>query len=368
MAGIVTIVILVGLGVSTLLNEPPPEDNNTLPPINTNKPDFFYPINEDQLNRYAANIQSGGVPPDGIPPIEEPVFWDVDKADDYLAPGDIVFGFDHNGEIYAFPQRILVWHEIVNLVVGGEQISLTYCPLTGSSLAFRGDIETTNTTLGVSGKLLNSNLVMYDRNTTSWWPQIHSQAVTGSQRGVRLQRLHVTWTTWALWKAAFPSSLVLSTTTGYTRNYQHDPYGSYNDTDSYYQKGGPFFPVMNEDDRLSDKTVVIGIDTYYSQYAVEKESLRMNKVLNLEVGNESVVALYNANLDDVRVFSRTLNDTTYTFEYTDGAFYDQETSTPWSKYGMSQLGALTPIDSFDVMWFAWAAFYPNTGLTCVGCE
>jgi hypothetical protein len=125
---------------------------------------------------------------------------------------------------------------------------------------------------------------------------------------------------------------------------------------------------MNEDDRLSDKTVVIGIDTYYSQYAVEKESLRMNKVLNLEVGNESVVALYNANLDDVRVFSRTLNDTTYTFEYTDGAFYDQETSTPWSKYGMSQLGALTPIDSFDVMWFAWAAFYPNTGLTCVGCE
>lgn len=364
-ASIVAILVVVGLGVSTLLNEPQEEN---LPPNNPIEQELWYPVNETRLDEFAANMQSGGVPVDGIPPIENPVYWDVDKANSYLDDNDVVFGFIHNGEIYAFPQRILVWHEVVNDIIGGEQISITYCPLTGSSLAFRGDIETANTTLGVSGRLLNSNLVMYDRNSSSYWPQIFSQSVSGTQKGVRLQRLHVTWTKWGLWKAAYPDSLVLSTGTGFSRNYNHDPYGSYNDTNSYYFKGNPFFPVMSEDDRLPDKRVVIGIDTYHEQYAIEKEWIRSNRVLNLELGNDSVVALYDEVLDDVRVFSRTLNGTTYTFEYSGGGFYDQETGAPWSRYGTSYHGALTPIDSFDVMWFAWAAFYPNTGLTCNECS
>jgi len=363
--GLIAILIILGIGGGyTLLNIPQEE----LPPNNPIKLELDYPINETLLTEFSLNIRSGGVPPDGIPPIENPVYVSVSKADGFLDDLDIVFGFIHNGEIFAFPQKILVWHEIVNDIIGGENISITYCPLTGSSIAYRGEIESSNTTFGTSGQLLNSNLVMYDRNSWSYWPQIFSQAVSGEQKGVRLDRLHVTWTNWALWKAAFPNSLVLSTNTGFTRNYNHDPYGSYNDSDSYYFKGGPFFPVMNEDDRLSDKEVVIGIDTYYARSAVQKQYMREFKVVNLEVGTEKVVALYDIVLDDVRVFSRSLNGMNYTFSYENGAIRDQETGAVWNKYGTSIHGSLIAIDSFDVMWYAWVAFYPNTGLVCYGCS
>ncbi|MHA2221097.1 MAG: DUF3179 domain-containing protein [Candidatus Thorarchaeota archaeon] len=364
MTAIIAILVVTGIGLSSLPTEPL---EDYIPPNNPIEQEFTYPINETRLDEFAANLQSGGVPVDGIPPIENPNYWDVDKADDYLDDSDFVFGFVHNGEYYAFPQRILVWHEIVNIVIDGEQFSITYCPLTGSSLAFRGDIETANTTLGVSGRLLNSNLVMYDRNSSSYWPQIFSQSISGASKGVRLQRLHVSWTRWGVWKTAFPDSLVLSTSTGFTRNYQYDPYGSYNNTNSYYYKGNPYFPVMHEDHRLPDKRVVIGIDVYDAQHAVEKQYLREFRVLNLDVGNESVAVFYDEVLDDVRVFNSNLNGTNYTFTYMSGGFYDQDGGV-WSRYGTSMHGALTPVDSFDVMWFAWSAFYPNTGLTCYECS
>ncbi len=365
LSGIVLIVIVLGIGGGyTLLNDPQQEQI----PNNPVTKELTYPINETLLDELSANRQSGGVPVDGIPAIEDPVYVDVSKADSFLADNDIVFGLIHNGEILAFPQKILVWHEIVNDIIGGEHVSITYCPLTGSSIAYRGEVASSNTTFGTSGELLNSNLVMYDRESSSFWPQIFSQAISGEERGVRLERLHVTFTEWALWKAAFPDSLVLSTNTGYTRNYDYDPYGSYNVNTSYYQQGGPYFPVMYEDDRLQDKQVVIGIDVYSAQYAVEKKYLREFKVLNLEVGSEKVAVFYDEVLDDVRVFSRNLNGTSYTFYYENGGIFDQETGGSWSRYGTSLHGQLYSIDSFDVMWYSWFAFYPNTGLICYGCS
>ncbi|MHA1964571.1 MAG: DUF3179 domain-containing protein [Candidatus Thorarchaeota archaeon] len=371
-SGFVVVLVVIGVGGGLLLTSNsiiPPGSTPTVP-TGPNPPidrDFEYPVNETLLDELAANRLSGGPPPDGIPSIDDPVYVDVSVGDEFLVDSDIVFGLVYNGEVIAFPQKILVWHEIVNDLVGGEQLSITYCPLTGSSIAFKGNIEGNETTFGTSGSLINSNLVMYDRITSSYWPQIFSQSVSGQEKGVRLERIHMIWTTWTRWKAAFPDTLVLSTTTGYVRDYERDPYGSYNDTNSYYQQGNPVFPVMHEDNRLNPKDVVIGVDVYDAQYAISKEYMRDNKVANLELGDEKVVLFYDFTLDTVRAFSRSLEGQNYTFSHSGGEFIDEETSTTWSREGTSNLGSLIEIDSFDVMWFAWAAFYPQTGLLCSNC-
>jgi hypothetical protein len=113
---------------------------------------------------YSDAMLSGGPGKDGIPSIDAPKFWNVEDANGYLDDGDIVFGLVENGVARAYPQRILVWHEIVNDVVGGLGLAVTYCPLTGTAIAF----ERGNTEFGVSGRLVNSNLIMYDRDTDTW--------------------------------------------------------------------------------------------------------------------------------------------------------------------------------------------------------
>ena len=120
---------------------------------------------EERLEVFEANIRSGGPPPDGIPPIESPTYVSIEEADGVLDDRDVVFLVDYSGEVLVYPQNILVWHEIVNEEIGGEKVSITYCPLTGSGIGFKGSLSAGGTTLGTSGKLLNSNLVMYDRKT-----------------------------------------------------------------------------------------------------------------------------------------------------------------------------------------------------------
>lgn len=131
------------------------------------------------------DIISGGVPKDGIPSVDDPKFTSVSETD--LNPDDIVFGVAQNDTAKAYPRHILVHHEIVNDEINGDNISVTYCPLTGTAMGFRRG----NTTFGVSGKLVNSNLIMYDRATNSYFPQIKGAGITGDRRGERLDQFRV---------------------------------------------------------------------------------------------------------------------------------------------------------------------------------
>ncbi len=167
-----------------------------------------------------SNMMSGGPPPDGIPSIDEPQFLEAEEAD--LDPGDKVVGLAHNGAVRAYPHAILVVHEIVNHEVGGENLAITYCPLTATAQGYK----TGSTTLGVSGRLINSNLVMYDRDTGSLWPQISATAIAGEREGETLDEVELFWTTWERWRSLHPETEVLSTDTGHVRDYGRDPYGS----------------------------------------------------------------------------------------------------------------------------------------------
>jgi hypothetical protein len=318
--------------------------------------------NITRLNELFDYLLDGGVRKDGIPSINIPQFVSKEVADSFLDDSDIVFGLNFEGEILAFPQKILVWHEIVNLKVNGEKISITYCPLTGSAIGFIAKLNLHPTTFGVSGQLANSNLVMYDRLSDSYWPQISGQSISGLSKGTKLDKIQVFWTSWKNWKNVFSSTKVLSEETGYLRNYEFDPYGEYNDPEGYYLSGAPLFPVETYDPRLDDKTVVIGIELNQSHLAVEKNKLIREKTINTKLNNESIVIFYDEALQAARVYKSSLNSETYLFKKVDGKIIDEQTNTEWSIEGESSKGKLETVVYFDVMWYAWHAFFHDTQL------
>jgi hypothetical protein len=153
---------------------------------------------------FRSAARSGGPPKDGIPSIDNPEFEPARAVGDRLGPDDIVFGAARNGDARAYPQNILVHHEIVNDRIDGDPVSVTYCPLTGTAMGFeRGD-----TSFGVSGRLVNNNLIMYDRATEAWWPQVAATAVPGpwneSPAPASLREFRVIWTTWKRGRTPIP--------------------------------------------------------------------------------------------------------------------------------------------------------------------
>ncbi len=297
------------------------------------------------LRDYENAMMSGGPPKDGIPAIDAPQFWSADEADRFLDGGEVIFGLVENGIARAYPQRILVWHEIVNDVIGGLGLAVTYCPLTGTAIAF----ERGNTEFGVSGSLLNSNLIMYDRDTDTWFPQVLAVGIRGPHAGEALLERPMAWSTWRQWRDARPDTQVLSTDTGFARNYSRDPYGGYNPRSGYYAPDAPLlFPVMNEDDRFPPKAVVIGARTAAAAVAFPLETLRQARRLELSGPSESFTALYDPVLDTGHVFR--------------GRTSAAAEATGPGPSGVTWSGGapLESANSFAAMWFAWAAFYPQS--------
>jgi hypothetical protein len=291
---------------------------------------------------------SGGPPKDGIPSIDAPTFESAADGDVWLAPGDVVFGVVRGEDVRAYPQRILVWHEIANDTLGDEAVSVTYCPLTGTAMGFfRGE-----TTFGVSGRLVNSNLVMYDRATDSRWPQMLATATSGRFRGDSLVEFPVTWTTWDAWRRAHPDTEVLSRDTGYARNYSRDPYGAYNPARGYYANDNTLFAPLTRDGRFRPKEVVVGARPPDGPRAFRKSAVRDAGLVRGEADETTFLAVYDPAVDAVRVY-RDADDRAFT--YADGAVVDES--------GTRHAPRDLPLDrvlAFDAMWFAWYGFYPGT--------
>lgn len=279
-----------------------------------------------ELDALAAAAVSGGPPKDGIPSIDEPRFVAAEAAD-FLRDEEPVFGLERGGEVRAYPQQVLVYHEIVNDTVAGRRIAVTYCPLTGTVIGFTGLPGRPEMTFGTTGRLVNSNLLMYDRETDSEWPQVLSIAISGELYGQRLRTVPLVWSTWRAWRTAHPGTRALSTDTGTLRDYGNDPYGSYPNHNGYYAGGDPFFPVRHTDDRFPPKDVVVGVRSGDAQLAIHKDVVRRERTVEAELGGTTVRADWDDKLNTARVV-RT---------------HDGK-----------------PADFLDAMWFAWYAFYPRT--------
>lgn len=200
-----------------------------------------------------SDIKRGGPPRDGIPSLDDPVFVAADDAS-YLKGRDRVLGITINGVAHAYPIRILNYHEIVNDVLGGKSVVITYCPLCGSGAAFEATIDGRSYEFGVSGLLYNSDVLMYDRQTDSLWSQLMLQAISGPMKGTRLQQMPLSHTNWQEWTNRHPETRVLSNRTGYSRNYRVNPYPNYGRDARLY------FPVTHSSNKYRRKEIVMGLE------------------------------------------------------------------------------------------------------------
>ena len=302
-------------------------------------------------------IKGGGPPKDGIPSIDNPVFADVDNSQ-FVADSDTVIGLEINGEAKAYPLFILVWHEIVNDDVGGVPVSVTYCPLCYTNQVFERVIDGNVVEFGTSGKLYNSNLLMYDRYTESYWSQALGMAVKGELTGYQLNLVPFDVITWGDWKMLHPETLVLTTDTGHIRSYATDPYGN------YYTEPRIMFPVDNHDDRLHPKEIILGFSQDGVYKAYKQNDVESKKIINDSIDNNPImlVSLFSQNS---RAFERTLNGEVLEFEISDNKIIDTSTNSEWNYDGLSTSGVfegeqLKRIPIEPGFWFEWVAFHPDT--------
>lgn len=302
-------------------------------------------------------IKSGGPPPDGIPSIDNPKFVNASQAP-FLKDDDLVIGLRLNGETKAYPLFILVWHEIVNDKFGNTPVTITYCPLCFTTQVFERILNGTEVQFGTSGKLYNSNLVMYDRSSGSYWSQALGESIKGPFAGTNLKKIPFDVARWSDWKSLYPDSLVLTTNTGFQRPYGSDPYGD------YYTSNEIIFPVSHTDNRMHSKEKIVGFERSGHFKAYKISNVESSKIINDKVG-ESKILLVSQYTDMTRVFDRKINDKVLDFAYSNGKIIDTRTNSEWNFEGQAisgtmkgeQLQRLTLNPGF---WFEWVAFHPDT--------
>ena len=302
-------------------------------------------------------IKSGGPPKDGIPSIDNPKFAPVSESQ-FVPDTTFVIGLDINGEKRAYPLFIMVWHEIVNDSVGGVPVAVTYCPLCFTNQVFERVIDGKEVEFGTSGKLYNSNLVMYDRLTDSYWSQALGVAITGELTGYELKRIPFDVISWADWKTLHPDTLVLTTETGHIRSYGVDPYGD------YYTDPRILFPVEHEDDRMHTKELILGFHESDVYKAYKQDDVESAIVIN-DIFNNKPMMLVSLFSGDSRAFDRTVNDKVLTFDFVDNVIIDLESKSKWNYDGVATSGSMEGIQLVRLpfnpgFWFQWVAFHPDT--------
>lgn len=268
----------------------------------------------------ADKIFIGGPPRDGIPSIDSPEFLTADQAD-FLKDDDRILGVYHLGEARAYPIRILNWHEIVNDSYKDNAVAITYCPLCGSGVVYNADIKGKPYQFGVSGLLYNSDVLLYDRETETLWSQILSKAIGGKLVDTQLEIIPSSHTSWKSWKKKYPESKVLSTKTGYSRDYSRSPYGSYDENEVTY------FPVEFKSKRFHPKERVLGIT--------------MN-------GKQKVYPFAELTKNSTNTFVDTFENETLTIEF------DSENRDGTIKNAKGEV-----LPSINTFWFAWYGFHPK---------
>ena len=269
-------------------------------------------------------IMYGGPDKDGIPALDKPKFVKSREVD-FLKPEDRILGIEIEGVARAYPISILNWHEIVNDQIRNQAFAVTYCPLCGTGVAFSATVDAQELDFGVSGLLYNSDVLLYDRQTESLWSQIKSEAISGDMVGHKLRKLPLMHTTWSDWQAQHPDSEVLSTDTGYSRDYSRDPYAGYADSRTTY-----FQVTHKAPPNYHPKERVLGVEV--------NGKFKAYPFSELEQSKQSVITDHFA--------GKTLN-------------------IHWNaKHRSARITDVsgTIIPAIEGFWFAWFTFHPETAV------
>ncbi|MBI2313109.1 MAG: DUF3179 domain-containing protein [Betaproteobacteria bacterium] len=320
-------------------------------------------------------IESGGPSKDGIPAIDRPRFVSPAEADRWLDAREPVIALEIRGEARAYPLSILIFHEIVNDTVGGTPVAVTFCPLCNASIVFDRRVAGRLLDFGTTGRLRKSDLVMYDRQTESWWQQFTGQGIVGNYAGTRLTQLPSSIVAYADFKAAYPRGQVLSRETGHGRPYGRNPYRGYDRVGDQ-----PFLFRDPADPRLPPMERVIGVAVGATMHIYPFSVLEKTPVINDEVAGRPVAIFSKAGtlsvLDEETIrasrtvpsataFDRRVAGRSLSFELRDGTIRDRETGSTWNLFGQALEGSLkgqrlVPADSGVHFAFAWLAFNPQS--------
>jgi hypothetical protein len=305
---------------------------------------------------------------DAIIPVDIPTYGGIDALP-WLEDDDLVLGYESGDVTFAYPINILNFHEMVTDVIGGVPVLITYCPLCISGVVFSREVDGQTLTFGNTSALYQSDLVMYDHQTGSYWFQVAGEAVVGTMTGSRLDPLPSATMPWGRWKALHPDTLLLSGVDGVQDDlFASAGYGNgfgqgYQDRINNEQFA---FPVDQEklDGRLSAGEMVLTVETGGAMTAFPLGQIGEGAA-NAEVGGEPVVVFTDAGGLSVAAFSRTLDGQILSFDYQgDGRFTDRETGSAWDFAGRAEDGPLAGsrldrVSSRRSFWFVVAISFPG---------
>jgi len=329
-------------------------------------------------NRFDARELLDVLPPGRIPAIERPSFESGAQASrDWLTSGEepvIVLAIGDDAR--AYPLAVLVWHEVVDDIVGSVPVAVTYAPLSNAAIVFDRRVGGRTETFAASGKLYRSNLVMADRRTTSLWTQLDGRAVAGPSKGATLRPIPAQITSLAEFRLAYPTGGVLARPADPGRLYGFSPYAGYDSRTAPF--GGFFAPAS--DPRLPSMDRVVGVSSGGEAAAFRYRRLRTERILAGRIAGGEFVVLWQPgtrsalDTDDMSkgrdvgsagVFRPVAAGRRLDLAAAPGGFRDRQTGSTWSVLGVATAGALRgqrlePVSHADAFWYAWAAFYPGT--------
>jgi len=320
------------------------------------------------------------LPPDAIPAIDDPRFESATSAATHLKPDERVIGVVINGDARAYPINILSSHEIVNDVIGGEAVAITWCPLCYSALVLSRKVEEGQKplTFAVSGKLLHNTLVMFDRESGSLWSQLYGGGIQGRWSGVRLQAFPSIQTDWTTWYRQHPGSQILSkdkTREQFERgsyaeaprsSYHVDPYASY-----YIEPGEGVVNrnIPRDESSVLPKTKVLGVRTANAARAYPFSILKDKPVINDEIDGVPVIVWFDPASQTGRAFSRTINGQVLAFDIdplNPDIIVDENTGSRWNALngraidGILAGERLAPLIVTAVFEFGWYNYFPES--------
>ncbi|MFP4378466.1 MAG: DUF3179 domain-containing protein [Spirochaetales bacterium] len=318
-----------------------------------------------------AQILSGGPPKDGIPAIDNPRFVSVGEADEWLEDDEPVFIVSANGRTKLYPVQILTYHEIVNDVVGETPVAVTYCPLCNTGITFERQFDGQVLDFGTTGRLRFSNLLMYDRQTESWWQQATGEGVIGEYAGYELELYPMLMAPWELASQRYTGAQVLSRETGHSRPYGNNPYAGYDTATRPFLYQGPNTPTGH-----NPMTRVVQVVQNGETLAVPYPDAQELGVVQETVGGEPVVVFWqpgtNSALDARQIaagrdvgtanaFRAQVDGQALRFERTPEGFIDQQTGSVWDATGTATDGPLAgtqlePLVQIQHFWFSYTAF------------
>ncbi|MBQ7584976.1 MAG: DUF3179 domain-containing protein [Desulfovibrionaceae bacterium] len=319
----------------------------------------------EDLQKISNNLLYTQLKYGSIPSIINPTYITMQEASLSMEHDDVVFIVMLPNGPHIYPQKIMVWHQVVNELINDFAYVITYCPTSGTLIAFDASMKGLNLIFDAEGRLYEANMVLMDRNSGSLWLQELGMAFEGPLAGRGLPMLRVYWTTFGAAKRVFPNAKVLNPPNS-RKAYGRDPYGNYLKKGTYYDNDVTVYPITNIDRRLHKKTPTLCLELQGNLLGIDINYVKKKGVVNFFLGPMALAAMHDPNLDVVRIFDRRVWSEPFLFVQKNHKIVDIHTNSVWdpsvgkATEGPMQGSTLKQFYGHYSMWMTWSSINPET--------